>query len=385
VLTGAGPNGFTVATRDRDELFRLRDLGFGVLSDDEPTRRLACEAVWHEVDIGSARYPRLARHIRLRLRMPEVQHYVPRFLLRRFATQDQVYVFDKHHDRSFVSNVRNLAGESGFYDFEHSGNTLSLEPALQSIEDATAPIIVEICRRAEMGFLTTPERSALALFAAIQLLRVRSIRESMDAVTHQLREHLRALGADPDTVPQLQDPEGTGTRLGSIAALLDARELVPHFLDKHWLLFQAAPDEHFYIGDSPIARHNELNTNPLRGTLGVAVPGIEIYLPIDPRFTIGFMCPTIRAMYDDTYQKSLRIKVDTGVELPFHDHVGAIRDGFNLGFPVVISSEHVKRLNSLQVIEAARFVMAAKMEFGLAQRMVSEHPELRTARVPRVQ
>jgi hypothetical protein len=206
----------------------------------------------------------------------------------------------------------------------------------------------------------------------------------MDAMAHHVREHLRAQGNDPDTIPQLHDPEGSSTKLGSIAALLDAQELVPHFLDKQWILFEATPDEHFYIGDSPIARENELNTDPLRGTLGIAVPGIEIYLPIDPRFTIGFMCATVRSVYDDMYKKSLRIKIDTGVEPPFHDHIGTIRDGFNFGFPAVISADNVKRLNSLQVIEAARFVMASRPGFDLARQMVSEHPEVRTARVPRI-
>ena len=317
--------------------------------------------------------------------MSQVQHYVPQFLLRRFAPQEKIHVFDKLQNREFVSNVRNLAAESGFYDLRHSGKELSLEPALQSVEETTAPIIREICQRGEIGFLTEHQRGALAFFAAIQLLRVRGVRDAMDAVTRQLREHLRALGTDPDSIPQLQDPDGSGTKLASIAALLDAKELVPHFLNKHWILFEAVRDGHFYIGDSPIARQNELNTDSLRGTLGVAVPGIEVYLPIDPRFSMGFMCGTIRAMYDETYQKSLRIKVDTGVELPFHDHVGGMRDGFSLGFPVSLSLDHVQRLNSLQVIEAARFVMASKPDLDLAKRMVSEHPDLRTTRMPTIQ
>jgi uncharacterized protein DUF4238 len=59
--------------------------------------------------------------IRRWLRMAKVknQHTVPQSYLRRFAVQrDMIWVFDKVTRRSFLTNVRNVASEAGFYDFD---------------------------------------------------------------------------------------------------------------------------------------------------------------------------------------------------------------------------------------------------------------------------
>ncbi|MDB5789306.1 DUF4238 domain-containing protein [Caballeronia mineralivorans] len=49
----------------------------------------------------------------------KVQHYVPQFLLRNFGTgkKDQLHVFNKATDKTFLTNARNVAAESRFYDF----------------------------------------------------------------------------------------------------------------------------------------------------------------------------------------------------------------------------------------------------------------------------
>ena len=46
------------------------------------------------------------------------QHYVPQFYLRKFVySNDRLHVFDKFSKRSFQTNVKNIASETGFYDF----------------------------------------------------------------------------------------------------------------------------------------------------------------------------------------------------------------------------------------------------------------------------
>lgn len=64
--------------------------------------------------------------------MAEVQHYVPRFVLKNFSRgkTPQLYVYDKATDKRFRSNIRGVASEAGFYDLDVSGVTLSMEPAL---------------------------------------------------------------------------------------------------------------------------------------------------------------------------------------------------------------------------------------------------------------
>jgi hypothetical protein len=50
---------------------------------------------------------------------PEVQHYVPKFILRNFADdKEQLHVFDKSTGRKFRPNLKNIAGERNFYVVE---------------------------------------------------------------------------------------------------------------------------------------------------------------------------------------------------------------------------------------------------------------------------
>ena len=48
------------------------------------------------------------------------QHYVPQFILRNFTVGDgkQIHVFDKQDEKSFRTNIRNIAAETGFYNFD---------------------------------------------------------------------------------------------------------------------------------------------------------------------------------------------------------------------------------------------------------------------------
>ena len=61
----------------------------------------------------------------------KVQHYVPQFLLRKFGNgkKDQLWAYDKTSDRAFLTNAKNVASESRFYDFEVAGEPITLEPA----------------------------------------------------------------------------------------------------------------------------------------------------------------------------------------------------------------------------------------------------------------
>ena len=52
---------------------------------------------------------------------PKAQHYVPQVYLRNFAIQRKnefyIYCFDKVTRKIFKSNVKNVAHQTGFYDF----------------------------------------------------------------------------------------------------------------------------------------------------------------------------------------------------------------------------------------------------------------------------
>ena len=75
----------------------------------------------------------------------KIQHYVPQFLpVTCIWKEDRVHVFDKHFDRVFVSNVKNIKlVRVGIMTFELDGHDLTIEPALGEIESSAKPIIVK--------------------------------------------------------------------------------------------------------------------------------------------------------------------------------------------------------------------------------------------------
>jgi hypothetical protein len=66
------------------------------------------------------------------------QHYVPKFILRQFLTdetKEHVYVYDKHEDKIFVTAIMNIMAESRFHDFSVEQWTASFEPAASRISE----------------------------------------------------------------------------------------------------------------------------------------------------------------------------------------------------------------------------------------------------------
>jgi hypothetical protein len=57
-------------------------------------------------------------------------------------------------------------------------------------------------------------------------------------------------------------------------------------------LSRAAPKRTFYVSDNPVALNNRLNLGPY-GNLGLAVKGIEIYLPLSANLIQCAFCPSI--------------------------------------------------------------------------------------------
>ena len=83
------------------------------------------------------------------------QHYVPQFLLRRFADENErVHVYDKHARKSFVSATRNVASENCFYDLKEGNTEIALEPVMTEIENAALAALNSIADSGSIAKLT---------------------------------------------------------------------------------------------------------------------------------------------------------------------------------------------------------------------------------------
>ncbi len=211
------------------------------------------------------------------------QHTVPQLLLRRFATgsrrKPHFWTFDKQTGKEFRTLVRNVASEGGFYDFVVNGKRHSVDPAMGRLESTVSQ---DICKIVETRSLPAdPEtRIRLATFVAIQKLRTDAQRQQYWDFGELLRQTLKERegpGA-ADFIPTSTKEQSYAEAISMIPYL--TRSAVPHILSKSWILYGTSHQSPFYISDNPVAMFNTLNQNPLVGTTGLAVPGIEIYLPI---------------------------------------------------------------------------------------------------------
>jgi Protein of unknown function (DUF4238) len=300
------------------------------------------------------------------------QHYVPQFLLRNFGSgrSNQIYVFEKSTQKTFKTSVRNIASVRGFYDFDIAGEARSVDPLLQLLEDATKEIIKQIVQARSLQKISPDERQTLALFVSAQMLRTDAQRRRYKDLNDKIQDAIVKMGGDPNDVDGFQVSNEEESRAQTIAMLPQlARDFAPHFLSKSWLLYTTSHKHAFYISDSPVVMHNTVNQNPYRGTLGLAVPGIEIYLPLSGTLCLGFLCPTIESMIRDGEDRAKRL----GAPISFQKWTKA----FDGDETLALDPDNVTHHNSLQVINGERYVFSSNGDFALVHEMLRSNPELK--------
>ncbi|MET0399584.1 MAG: DUF4238 domain-containing protein [Longimicrobiaceae bacterium] len=310
---------------------------------------------------------------------PKQQHYVPRFLLKEFGSgkKHRLYTYDKQTDRVFQTNPDKVAAENGFYDFTLEGSTFTAEPAMGSLETATAPVVKRILREESLASLTDEERRLLSLFVAVQYTRTRNFRDTLSDLSRRMAEWLRGAGADAEGLEMTEDDAAAM----SVQMALDAHEFAPHIYDKAWLLLKNPTATPFYTSDNPVTFQNLDDFGPY-GNIGLAVPGIEIYLPLGSRLCLSMLCRTREEQARDGIRKVEQLQrtlPQRGRELESHAlRARQIVAAFDEGVPLLQDRDNVLNVNSLQVRYSARYVYSGTDDFSLVRTMLRDHPRLRT-------
>ena len=294
------------------------------------------------------------------------QHYVPQFILRRFHSDDgRLHVYDKWTRRSFVSSTRNVASEKRFYDITIDNKVVTLEPTMCEIEDAALGAINAVIDNASLAQLSAETKNAIAHFFAMQIMRTRSARDVLSQMQEGFRKILPQKNLRESQLPPGFFMDEQQLKLSSLFNLRIANELVPHLLNKLWLLNQIPPDCSFFISDNPLARRNNDPPSPHMGNNGLACPGIQVYMPLSPSLTLCFICETLIA----PFREHKKLRMPPGESLPLLDAIDSRE-------PLVIEPENVVYLNSLQVANATRFLFSSTGDFSLADEMLDANPEL---------
>lgn len=312
--------------------------------------------------------------------MPSNQHYVPRFLLKHFCSDDseRLWAYDKSTGKTFQTNVKNVASERDFYEGTIEGRVLSLEDGLSQLEGDTAVIIDRIVSRESIGDLSERERVQIAVFVSIQLQRGPNLRQQLLAMNTAMKQALRDRDVDASDVEGWLDMTEEDAKAMSLAMLTQPNEFPLHILNKTWLLFETSAEMPFYISDNPVAMQNLAEPKgPLRGNLGLAVPGIEVYLPISSTLAMGFFCRTYETAFREGIDRMRRsIAIDPSFPMDFGPLLHwkrAIRKGNAMSS----APENVLNHNSLQVQQAERFVFCRTPDFTLVEEMIADEPRFR--------
>ena len=189
---------------------------------------------------------------------PERQHYAPQFLLRGFLAEprekEQLFVFDKHEDRSFKTNTANVATERDFYEvgMEHEGK--SLETLLAEMEGNTKAAVDRLVETESLAALDLGQRSWLPVFLAVQQLRTRMMREVIQFLNDGAANHVRKMGFDPREAKGFRPIEDeVDLKAEAIAHMLGSLHKNSEVLQsKAAFLARTSPDRPFWISDHPV-------------------------------------------------------------------------------------------------------------------------------------
>lgn len=300
--------------------------------------------------------------------MPRKDHYNPRSILRRFSVNDgrtQIYVFDKATGRSFVNSIDDAGAERDFNTIEADGSTVSFEPLFDDVDGQLARLVDRLALEQTVACLDADERRALALTVALQLLRTKMPRTSMQSVMEQLRRQAREWGFDPDEFANGAIPTDQDTRRAALEMLLRPEGLARSIETKRTFLIRATPEQPLWTSDNPVVLHQPF----AYGDVGVSAPGIEIYFPISRDLALAFFCPSIeRKLGRNLAQPPDGFEVDKGTEIYRCMQTGA----------AVSPGPHTTRvLNQLQVLRSSRFVYGPADDFTLARRVIERVPDAR--------
>jgi hypothetical protein len=280
---------------------------------------------------------------------PKAQHYVPQVYLRSFAVQRKkeffVCCFDKATRRTFKPNVKNVANQTGFYNFVTSeGEKASIESLFNDAESKMQFALQALIERPTSSTLLE-NSPTIAGFFALQEVRTPIFR---DVHNDTIRLANRRLAPDGFEFPT---PTENDTKEFQARFVVDlAGFFASVLLEMKWILVSNKTDMPFWTSDNPVARYNP-HKSELVGNLGLKSPGIQLHIPISPALAIVICDPFEYA--------------DLASKLPAF----APSVDFN---------------NSRQVIYSRQYVFSPNGNFDLAHEMINKNPELSNQNRPRI-
>jgi hypothetical protein len=214
---------------------------------------------------------------------------------------------------------------------------------------------------------------------SVQFVRTRQRSLQYEDWVTSVRDLMSVMYGNPefvDGVPPVNEEE---LRVDRAIAIANSNDFVPYFFGKTWLLLKTTKGRPLYISDNPISLKNTYDHTPL-GSLGLAVQGIEVYMPLSKTLSLAMWCPSLEAELNRGMDMvNFLSKTNSGLlnSLPGLGSFEELMKGIRTGSAVPLTSENLLNLNSLQVIFSSRFLFSSKNDFSVAEKMIDLHPAAR--------
>jgi len=280
------------------------------------------------------------------MKKPIRHHYVPKCLIKHFCNHNnEIFIYIKLSGKILKSSPSHVFVEKNFNTVQ--GNT-EIEKIYSEFENKATPIIDNIAKTFSLAHLTEEEWDILLSFIIVQKSR-----------THQTRKNIRTLQegmlrlASPIANKRMPekikncDPENENfIKASSFGLLKDLPRLLNalEFNKKIYLL--RSNKKNFYIGDNPVAMHNQ-NFNTIYQGYGLAVPNIEIYMPLTNKITLAIL----------------------------DKHISCTNPNLST---IILPDYNVDFLNRLQIGWAETSFASKTNDFTTAIEFLSEHPDMKT-------
>lgn len=286
---------------------------------------------------------------------PKLQHYVPQFYLKKFATNNDdpksLYCYDKGRNKTFKSSIRQIAAENYFYD-EAKNPKSDVEEKLASLEQGFSTAYNKLIEKKSSSLLSISERETVASFIAMQKVRSPEFRKLLDDVAKELGE-LRSRGELPtELIHLINDFDGKDFfKSRHRRLLLNEEGIIKNMssclLQLRWIVRINKTQIPFWTSDNPVIFENPLDPEK-HFVPNPSVLGIIVFFPLTPSIALELQCP---------YTLPPRnIRSDYVIELD--------------------DEHYVNSLNLRQLLWSIKHVYSSANDFSLAKEAIRQNPSL---------
>jgi len=277
-------------------------------------------------------------------------HYVPRFYLRRFASDGRsLSLFNLGQGRAITgAHLKNQCYRDYMY-----GKDGKQENNLSQIEGVLAELLKRVLATEYLPPPWSSDHESLCVLTLLQNARTAYAADAMDEFSDKMWKQV--LQKDPRFKPELLTKVRIVNTDPANFAVVTMLRLYHLIMDLDYRLLVAREGSEFITSDNPVVMYNQLMEFEKTGSkTGLACKGLQIFFPLSPQLLLTF--------YDRAvYAYAPRKKIIT----------------------IVPTQEDMVQLNALQVVSALKNVYFSSPNADI-YRVVEHAKHLRRSRKARV-